>query len=115
MAMAWTNTTDGKSILHNRRTTTLPAYMEDMAYGTTKLFLGDYYLTYPYTRTQYAVASSLDDSANFERGPLNLLLSYNRNDAWVVVDEGYVSARWPGDAEVFGEKIFEIAKERSGK
>lgn len=115
MAVAWTNTTDGKSILHNRRTTTLPEYMEESAFLGSKLFLGDYYLTYPFTRTQNAVTSSLDTPEQFEVGPTNMLLSYDREKAFVVVDEGYVSSRWPGDAEVFGEKLFEVAKQRSGK
>ena len=37
---------DGKSLLHNVATTTLPGTFESGIYQTTKIFLGDYYKTY---------------------------------------------------------------------
>lgn len=37
---------DGKSLLHDVTTTTLPASFEGVAYWGTRLFLGDYYKTY---------------------------------------------------------------------
>ena len=37
---------DGKSLLHDVSTTTLPGTFESGIYQTTKIFLGDYYKTY---------------------------------------------------------------------
>ena len=37
---------DGKSLLHDVSTTTLPGTFESGIYQTTKMFLGDYYKTY---------------------------------------------------------------------
>lgn len=113
MVLAWTKTADGKSVLYDRHTTTLPAYMENLAYASSRAFYGDYYLTYPETRTQRAVTEALAKPEQFQEGPKNLLLSYSRSSAFVVVDEGYVSARWPGDAEVFAEKLYEVTLARS--
>lgn len=46
MALAAASLPDGKSILHDVDTTTLPGTFEGTAFWGTRLFLGDYYKTY---------------------------------------------------------------------
>ncbi|QQR73244.1 MAG: DJ-1/PfpI family protein [Holophagales bacterium] len=91
--------TDGRSVLHGRRTTALPRRMELAAWWLTRAWLGSYYRTYPVT-VEGEVTEALAAPAHFERGPASL-----RRDAPGQLDRGftvrdghYLSARWPGDA-----------------
>lgn len=101
----------GRSVLANRRTTCLPAYMERSAYWLTAWKRGRYYRTYP-AYVQAEVSAALDDPARqFVRGPLEL---FNRRGtavddrrAFVVEDDNYVSARWPGDAYLFARRLID--------
>jgi hypothetical protein len=43
--------------------------------------------------------ASLDDPAQFDAGPRSL------KQPFVVEDGRYVSARWPGDAELFAQRL----------
>ena len=95
---------DGRSVLADRRTTCLPAYMEGLAYALTAWKLGRYYRTYPdYVQTE--VSRALDDPGRqLVRGPITLIRRGSATDdrgAFVVDDGSYVSARWPGDAWLF--------------
>jgi putative intracellular protease/amidase len=97
----------GKSVLHGRRTTCLPGYMERIAYYLTAWKLGRYYRTYD-AYVEDEVKSALEDPSHFERGPFTLMKHGVANDdagAFVVEDGSYLSARWPGDAYLFGKKI----------
>jgi putative intracellular protease/amidase len=99
----------GRSVLYGRRTTCLPKYMERTAYFLTAWKLGKYYRTYP-EYVEDEVRASLEDPSHFVRGPKNLTSRGTRtNDrpAFVVEDGSYVSARWPGDAYLFGRKLLE--------
>ena len=99
----------GKSVLHGRRTTCLPKYMERIAYYLTGWKLGRYYRTYD-AYVEEEVRAALADPSHFERGPLTLLKHGTSGDdagAFVVEDGNYVSARWPGDAYLFARKIIE--------
>ena len=99
----------GKSVLHGRRTTCLPGYMERVAYYLTAWRLGGYYRTYD-AYVEDEVKASLEDPSHFERGPITLVKHGTANDdagAFVVEDASYVSARWPGDAYLFAKKIVE--------
>jgi putative intracellular protease/amidase len=101
--------TTGKSVLHGRRTTCLPKYMERVAYYLTAWKLGRYYRTYD-AFVEDEVTAALADASHFERGPLTLTKHGNASDdagAFVVEDGSYVSARWPGDAYLFARKIIE--------
>jgi putative intracellular protease/amidase len=96
-----------RSVLHDRRTTCLPAYMERAAYFSTAWRLGRYYRTYP-EYVQAEVTAALADPTQFERGPRELSRRGTRTDhshAFVVEDDNYVSARWPGDAYLFAERF----------
>ncbi|SER83391.1 type 1 glutamine amidotransferase domain-containing protein [Lentzea albida] len=87
-------------VLAGRRTTCLPKYMERSAFYLTAWRRGRYYRTYPAYVQDEVVASG----AVFERGPVELTRRGTATDdapAFVVRDENYVSARWPGDAYLF--------------
>jgi hypothetical protein len=59
MVLAWTKDKGGNSLLHERRTTTLPVHLERMAYYSTALALGNYYRTYPGIYTAEAVQKAI--------------------------------------------------------
>jgi putative intracellular protease/amidase len=97
----------GRSVLADRRTTCLPKYMERGAYLLTAWRLGRYYRTYP-AYVQDEVTAALADPAQFERGPRVLTAHGTATDdsaAFVAEDRNYVSARWPGDAYLFGRRF----------
>lgn len=101
--------TTGKSVLHGRRTTCLPKYMERVAYYLTAWKLGRYYRTYD-AYVEDEVKAALEDRRHFVRGPFTLTKHGVADDdrgAFVVEDGSYVSARWPGDAYLFAKKIVE--------
>lgn len=93
--------------LKGRKTTCLPKYMERIAYYLTAWKLGKYYRTYP-AYVEDEVRASLASPADFVRGPVELTNRGTRTDdrpAFVVEDDNYVSARWPGDAYLFTKKL----------
>jgi putative intracellular protease/amidase len=97
----------GQSVLADRRTTCLPKYMERGAYLLTAWRLGRYYRTYP-AYVEDEVRAALASPAQFERGPRVLAARGTADDdsaAFVVEDRNYVSARWPGDAYLFGKRF----------
>ncbi len=107
LAAARAKRPDGKSVLHDVRTTCLPKYMERSAYFSTFWRRGRYYRTYP-AYVEDEVKQALGSSAQFERGPRTLSKRGTRDDdtdAFVVEDGRYVSARWPGDAYLIGKQL----------
>jgi protease I len=91
----------GRSVLHGRRTTALLKHQELLAWTLTRLWLGDYYRTYPQT-VEDEVTAALARKADFEHGPLSLRRDTpEQPDGFAVIDGAYVSARWPGDAHGF--------------
>ena len=106
----------GRSVLADRQTTCLPKYMERSAYLATAWRLGRYYRTYP-AYVEDEVRAALDDPARqFSRGPLTLSARGTATDdtpAFAVQDGNYVSARWPGDAYLFGRRFCELLKPAS--
>jgi putative intracellular protease/amidase len=100
---------DGRSVLHDRRTTCLPKYLERIAYFSTAWKLGRYYRTYP-AYVEDEVREALAGPDDFERGPRTLSKRGTRTDhthAFVVEDGRYVSGRWPGDAYLIANKLIE--------
>jgi putative intracellular protease/amidase len=97
----------GRSVLHGRRTTCLPKYMERSAYLATFWRRGRYYRTYPaYVEDEVTAALARPD--DFERGPRELSHRGTRDDdshAFVVEDGAYISARWPGDAYLIAKRL----------
>ena len=104
----------GTSVLHERRTTCLPKFMERSAYLATAWRLGRYYRTYP-AYVQDEVAAALASPAQLEPGPRGTRRGTRTDDrhAFVVEDGNYVSARWPGDAYLFARRFLDRLAPRS--
>jgi putative intracellular protease/amidase len=96
----------GASVLADRRTTCLTKPMERGAFYLTAWRLGRYYRTYP-AYVEDEVTAALADPGQFQRGPSSLARGTATDDgpAFVVTDRNYVSARWPGDAYLFGKRF----------
>jgi putative intracellular protease/amidase len=97
----------GRSVLHGRRTTALPRYLERTAYWLTAWKLGRHYRTYP-AYVEDEVRAALADPSHFERGPFVLTARGTDEDdgpAFVVEDGPYLSARWPGDAYLLTKRL----------
>jgi putative intracellular protease/amidase len=97
----------GRSLLHGRRTTCLPKYMEALAYALSFWKLGRYSRTYP-AYVEDEVRAALASPADFVRGPITLGKRGSEHDdrgAFVCEDGDYLSARWPGDAYLLGRKL----------
>ena len=95
--------------LRGRKTTCLPKYMERIAYWSTAWKVGRYYRTYD-AYVEDEVKEALADPSDFVRGPISLFSHGTESDdapAFVVENDEYVSARWPGDAWLFAKKIAE--------
>ncbi len=111
LVLARTQDADGRSVLAARRTTCLPKYLERVAFLSTAWRLGRYYRTYP-AYVEDEVRAALDDPRRqFERGPRVLSArgtATNDRPAFVVQDGSYVSARWPGDAYLFGRRFCDL-------
>ncbi len=106
----------GRGVLADRRTTCLPKYMERSAYLATAWRLGRYYRTYPAYVEDEVRAALADPGAQFERGPVTLSARGTATDdrpAFVVRDRNYVSARWPGDAYLFGRAFRDLLESSS--
>ncbi len=100
----------GKSVLDHYKTTSLLKSQELLAYQLTRLWLHDYYLTYPDITVEEEVKSVLSNKQNFLRGPLPLLRDNLKHldRGFVVVDRNYLSARWPGDIYKFSIEFLKM-------
>jgi putative intracellular protease/amidase len=88
----------GRSVLYGRQTTALTAALEYAGWALTRLWLGDYYRTYP-TTVQAEVTAALQDRGDFHTGPPAILRDTPKHlgRGFTVKDGNYLSARWPGD------------------
>jgi putative intracellular protease/amidase len=94
-------------VLHGRKTTCLPKYLERTAFYSTAWRRGRYYRTYP-AYVEDEVRAALSSKDDFVRGPITVFKRGTRTDdsaAFVVEDGNYVSARWPGDAYLFTKTL----------
>ncbi|OQW50828.1 MAG: hypothetical protein A4S09_10905 [Proteobacteria bacterium SG_bin7] len=100
---------DNRSVLYGRKTTALMASQELSAWLLTCAWLGNYYRTYPKT-VEAEVKSTLAYVNDFIKGPLALFRDSpeNLSRGFVVRDRNYLSARWPGDAHLFGTTFLEM-------
>lgn len=107
VVLARTKGARGASVLHGKKSTSLPKYMERAAYFSTFWKLGRYYRTYP-EYVEDEVTRNLASPADYQRGPFELSARGTDTDdrrAFVVEDGSYVSARWPGDAYLFAKRF----------
>jgi protease I len=97
----------GKSVLHNYQTTALLKTQEMTAYQLTRLWLKDYYLTYPGLTVEDEVTGALSCDDNFLHGPRPVLRDDDEHleRGFTVRDRNYLSARWPGDAYAFSRQF----------
>ncbi len=107
------NPDTGKSWIHGRKLTALPAWMEHFAYQATRWWLGSYYRTYPES-VESEVRGSLASASDFRQG---LWLPYRDTPQGggpvnVVVDDNLVTARWPGDCYTFGHAFVSLLASR---
>lgn len=102
----------GKSVIYDFKTTALLKSQELAAYNLTRLWMGDYYLTYPETTVEDEVTTALSDPKNFLSGPTPLFRdSPNlRKRGFVVKDRNYLSARWPGDVYKLSLELVKMMK-----
>jgi len=93
----------GRSVIHNYKTTSLLKSQELLAFNLTRIWLKNYYLTYPGITTEDEVTSVLFDKNNFFKGPTPFLKDSikNLNRGFSLKDRNYLSARWPGDVYNF--------------
>lgn len=89
----------GHSVLYDYQTTALLKSQELLGYAITRLWLGDYYLTYPETTVEDEVKACLKDPKQFHHGPFAVLRDTPSKlpRGFVVKDRHFLSARWPGD------------------
>jgi putative intracellular protease/amidase len=127
---------DGRSVLHGRKTTALPWALERK--GSILAHVGrfwdrNYYRTYTeaagqpagYMSVQQEVTRALASSADFidvpesdpefKRKTSGMARDTAMDDhpAWVVRDEKYVSARWPGDTHSFARTFAEVIEAKA--
>ena len=100
----------GASVIHQYKTTALLKSQELLAFNLTRLWLGDYYRTYPNRSVEDEVRSALVGENNFIKGPSPLLRdSLDHPDrGFIVRDKNYLSARWPGDVYRFSLELIEM-------
>lgn len=111
------DTESNKSVIYKYKTTSLLNSQELLAYNLTRLWLNDYYLTYPEITVENEVKSVLSNQDNFIKGPSPLLRdSYNKlGRGFFVKDRNYLSARWPGDVYNFSFEFIDMVKETNSK
>lgn len=106
------NPKTGKSVLYNLKTTSLLKSQELLAYNLTRLWLKDYYLTYPEITVEDEVTAVLSNSKNFIKGPKPILRDDMKHlkRGFAVTHKNYVSARWPGDIYTFSLDFIKLIK-----
>lgn len=102
-----------KSVLYNYKTTSLLKKQELTGYNLTRLWLDDYYLTYPELTVEDEVKSVLSDSKNFIEGSLPVFKDslHNLKSGFCFRDRNYVSARWTGDVYNFSLEFIKMMEE----
>ncbi|KAH7106407.1 class I glutamine amidotransferase-like protein [Auriculariales sp. MPI-PUGE-AT-0066] len=91
-------------LLQDVETTTLPQWLEGTAQTIGSLWgRGQYYRTYPERWTYEDVQrTQKDPAAQYKRGPIGPSAFAHTDPTYA-----YVSARWPGDADLFAERLIE--------
>ena len=103
----------GRSVLYGYKTTSWLQTNELLSYQATRLWLGDYLVTYPGTTVEEEVRAALADEADFVPGPNPVLRDdpEHLDRGFALRDRHYVSARWYGDVYNFAKGFFELLQE----
>jgi protease I len=109
VVLAARSTKNGESVLKGRKTTALLSTQELLAWSLTCCWLGNYYRTYRQT-VEAEVKENLNSPSDFLKGPLPLKRDSldHLNYGFTVRDRNYLSARWPGDAHLFGTDFLKM-------
>ncbi|MDC9724058.1 MAG: type 1 glutamine amidotransferase domain-containing protein [Urechidicola sp.] len=101
-----------KSVLYNYKTTCLLKKQELIGYNLTRLWLDDYYLTYPELTVEDEVKSVLSNPTNLIEGSTPILKDAPEKlqRGFCVRDRNYVSARWTGDVYNFSLEFIKMVK-----
>jgi len=112
LVLARAKTEDGKPLLYGRKVTSLVNRLENTGYRLTRLWMGDYYRTYPEITTEDEVRQSLASDDDFDAGPGGT--TRDSIDAlhhgFTVRDGNLLTARWPGDAHRWSVEIDEMLR-----
>ena len=105
---------NGRSVIHGRKVTSLINRLEMAGYHLTRLWMGDYYRTYPEITTEDEVRAALASREDFDAGPGGATRDSMETPehGFVVRDRNLVTARWPGDAHRWSIQIDELLAER---
>lgn len=109
LLLARSKSQDGHSLLQGRTTTALTNLLEIPAWLLTFPWLGKYYRTYK-TTVENEVTSAVSKDGKFLRGnpfPMRDTES-NTSHGFVVLDGNYLSARWPGDCNLFAKEFVSL-------
>jgi protease I len=81
-----------------------------MAFQLTRLWLDDYYLTYPETTTEDELVAALASKTQFVAGSLPIARDdlQHLSRGFIIKDRNYLSARWPGDIYNFSLKFIDM-------
>lgn len=107
------NPRTGRSVISDYETTCLLKSQEMAEFQLTRLWLKDYYLTYPDITVEDEVRGALENVEAFKAGPKPLLRDNLDHLArgFTVRDRNYLSARWPGDAYNFSLEFIQMLEE----
>lgn len=115
LVLARAKRADGHPVIHGRKVTSLINRLEMTGYNLTRLWMGDYYRTYPGITTEDEVRAALASDDDFDPGPGGT--KRDSMDAiehgFVVRDRNLVTARWPGDAHAWAVQLDGLLRERS--
>ena len=109
LLLARSKSQNGQSLLQGRTTTALTNLQEIPAWLITFPWLGRYYRTYKMT-VENEVRNALGHSGKFLRGtPFPVRDSEsNTSHGFTVLDRNYLSARWPGDCNLFAKDFITL-------
>ena len=103
-----------KSVLYDYKVTALLQSQEKLAYKLTRLWLKDYYLTYPGLTVEQEVKAVLADERHFLKGnlPVSRDSESNLKNGYFVKDRNLISARWPGDVYGFSLEFIKLLQKK---
>ncbi|MDP3269765.1 MAG: type 1 glutamine amidotransferase domain-containing protein [Legionella sp.] len=107
------NPETGESVLYNKNTTAITAWMEQLSWRITYPWYKNYFRIYPIS-AQKEIEQLLLSPKQFHIGKWNYFpMQYTTHfysQQFVVIDGNYLSGRWPGDCYKFGRELVSMVK-----
>ena len=93
------NPETNESVIYDYKVTSLLKSQELLGYNLSRLWVKDYYLTYPDLTVEDEAISALKNKEQFLHGPQPLFRDTftNLKSGFTVRDRNLITARWPGD------------------